>query len=750
MKKVIYLTFLLLLTITANAQENDDSLIFYDKTFGCQYRITGAGTAEVISVDTNTNGITYYFATIKPTATNPNDGQTYNVTGIGKNVFISKEVNRIIIEGNNLEYIGDYAFSHRDRLEEITLPNSLEEIGTGAFQYCTSLKNVNIPNNVRRIGAGAFIGCTGLKAVYIGSISTWNKITFDNNNANPLSYAKDLYLDNRLITDLVIPDGTTRINPYAFCCGRFSSVTIPSSITNIDASAFWGCQIKKVHIESLANWYRIAFQNQHSNPLAFAEYLYANGKQITTLVVPEGITNINPNAFYGYKNLKDVSFPNSVKTIGEYAFYGTGLTEVRLGTGLENIETGAFLGCTELGTVYNSSDLELEKNSTTHGYVAYYARSLVTKFSVILDNFIFRTVNGKHILDGYLMLPSIVTLPKSYKGEEYSISYRLFYNCTGLTSVTIPESVTGIGYSAFGGCTGLTNITIPNSVTEIGNSAFEGCTGLTNITIPNSVTEIGNSVFSKCSGLTSATIGNGVTNISNNAFYNCTTLKSVAMSENVNSIGTSAFSGCSSLENINIANNITTIGNFAFNGCAKLSQITIPENVTSIGAATFQNCTALSDVNISDKVTEIGNQAFYGCTGLKKITIPNCVTSIGDWAFYNCIGLEEFYAEAETPIQISSFFTLYGCYGATRYVTIGSKAAYQAADYWKNFINIVEKDFGVQGDVNHDNAIDVADVTEIVSVILEGSPSSSNFDVDNDGVVDIADVTCIVSIILNQ
>ena len=89
---------------------------------------------------------------------------------------------------------------------------------------------------------------------------------------------------------------------------------------------------------------------------------------------------LNPNAFYGYKNLKDVSFPNSVKTIGEYAFYGTGLTVVRLGTGLENIETGAFLGCTELGTVYNSSDLELEKNSTTHGYFAYYARSLVTKF----------------------------------------------------------------------------------------------------------------------------------------------------------------------------------------------------------------------------------------------------------------------------------------------------------------------------------------------------------------------------------
>ena len=121
---------------------------------------------------------------------------------------------------------------------------------------------------------------------------------------------------------------------------------------------------------------------------------------------------------------------------------------------------------------------------------------------------------------GEVTIPATVT----YNDNQYrvtSIGYGAFRDCSGLTSITIPNSVTTIGEYAFHGCSGLTSITIPSSVTTIGNIAFYGCTGLTSITIPNSVTNIGNSAFAGCTGLTSITIPNSVTTIGEYAFEGC-------------------------------------------------------------------------------------------------------------------------------------------------------------------------------------------------------------------------------------
>jgi len=262
----------------------------------------------------------------------------------------------------------------------------------------------------------------------------------------------------------------------------------------------------------------------------------------------------------------------------------------------------------------------------------------------------------------------------TYNTTANAISTYMFYGCTGLTSITIPNSVTSIGSSAFSGCTGLTSITIPNSVTSIGSGAFLGCTGLTSVTIPNSVTSIGGGAFSGCTGLiqiivdsnnskytsldgvlfnenrtsliaypneksTQYTIPNSVTSIGSSAFSGCTGLTSVTIPNSVTSIGQNAFSGCTGLTSITIPNSVTSIGYNAFFGCTGLTSVTIPNSVTSIGGGAFSGCTGLTSITIPNSVTSIGSGAFSGCTGLTSITIPNSVTSIGSGAFSGCTGL---------------------------------------------------------------------------------------------------------------
>ncbi|MBR5643551.1 MAG: leucine-rich repeat domain-containing protein [Salinivirgaceae bacterium] len=227
-----------------------------------------------------------------------------------------------------------------------------------------------------------------------------------------------------------------------------------------------------------------------------------------------------------------------------------------------------------------------------------------------------------------------------------------FENCSGLTSITIPNSVKTIGANAFLGCSGLTSVTIPNSVTSIGNSAFCGCIGLTEINVESANTKYTSEngvLFNKnkttivCfpagKAETEYTIPNSVTSIDNSAFRYCSGLTSVTIPNSVTSIGDYAFRGCSSLTSVTIPNSVTSIGSFAFESCSGLTSVTIPNSVTSIGDYAFYNCSGLTSVTIGNSVTSIGIAAFDGCYGLTSVTIPNSVTSIGDYAFSGCSGL---------------------------------------------------------------------------------------------------------------
>ena len=284
--------------------------------------------------------------------------------------------------------------------------------------------------------------------------------------------------------------------------------------------------------------------------------------------------------------------------------------------------------------------------------------------------------------------------------EYNSVTYRVtsielgaFAYCSGLTSVSIPNTITSIGEWAFPVCTVLTSIdvvsdnsnycsvdgvlfnkdkttlvqypegkqgsyTIPNSVTSIGNGAFYHCAGLTSVTIPSSVTSIGDDAFAECTGLTSVTLPNSVTSIGGSAFdgipniiYNGTATGSPWGARNINGFVEGFFVytdatktnlvGCSlaATGEITIPNSVISIGDGAFQWCNSLMSVTIGSSVSSIGENAFGGCSGLTSINFPNSVANIGKNAFRECTGLTSVTIPNSVTSIGEYAFYGCKGL---------------------------------------------------------------------------------------------------------------
>ncbi len=206
-----------------------------------------------------------------------------------------------------------------------------------------------------------------------------------------------------------------------------------------------------------------------------------------------------------------------------------------------------------------------------------------------------------------------------------SIGSSAFSDCSSLTSVTIPDSVTSIGHSAFRDCSSLTSVTIPDSVTSIEGCAFFGCSSLSSVTIPNSVTSIGSHAFSDCFGLTSIAVGKG-----NKTYVD---INGVLFSRD----GKRLVTYPSGREGpYPIPASVTSISDYAFYDCFGLTSVTIPDSVTSIGDYAFYCCYGLTSVTIPDSVTSIGSRAFSYCSGFTSVTIPDSVTSIGVCAFWGC------------------------------------------------------------------------------------------------------------------
>ena len=532
--------------------------------------------------------------------------------------------------------------------------------------------SVSIPNSVTGIGSSAFYDCSNLNAVHIEDLAAWCKIFFSSSSANPIYYAHNLYLNDKLVTNLVIPNGVTTIGGYAFSsCESLTSVSIPNSVTSIRWNAFSGCS------------------------------------GLTSVSIPNSVTNIGNDAFSGCTGLTSVSIPDSVTTIGRSAFSGcTGLTSVSIPNSVTSIGDGAFNNCKSL-------------TSVTAPFWKQFVNCPITHFT-ISDGV---TSIGERAFSGFSSLTS-VTIPASVT----SIAYGAFNDCSSLTSVTtplwrsfsncpvtqitVPEGTESIGDEAFYYCSDLTSVTIPASVTSIGENAFYGCSKLESVVvkdlaawckiafsnaeanplslahnlylgsdsapvkslvIPAGTQSIGTHAFNGCTSIESVTIPKALIVVGDKAFYNCSNLKAVYISDltawsqinfawaasNPTTYAHNLYLNNEPVTSLIIPDGLKSISRYSFSGCSNLTSVTIPDSVTSIGQGAFSNCYRLTRMVIPDSVTIIDSDVFYGCSGLSTVTLPESLTGMGGYVFSGCSGLRSITIPKGIPYINQGLF--YGC-----------------------------------------------------------------------------------------
>ena len=318
-------------------------------------------------------------------------------------------------------------------------------------------------------------------------------------------------------------------------------------------------------------------------------------------------TRIPDRAFQNTKiNSKDICIPNTVTSIGSYAFYNTAISgSLAIPNSVTEIGERAFENCRELNSLFLPSNLKRIEN---------------------------RTFNACGFSGG-LTIPNSVT----------EIGEKAFYNCTGFNgTLTLSNKLETIGESAFNGCSGFTgSLKLPSSLTDIGNGAFMNCKYFTSLELSNALSVIPEYAFRGCEGLSgSLVIPNSVTEIGNQAFSGCTGFNgTLTLSNKLETIGVSAFYGCTGFTgSLTLPSSVTTIGQSAFYSCRSFTKLELPNTLSVIPTQAFTHCRSLSgELVIPASVTEIGRLAFYDCQNLNavtgQVTLPKSLKKIGDNVF---------------------------------------------------------------------------------------------------------------------
>ena len=653
------------------------------------------------------------------------------ITSIPAYLFMYCQNLQSVIIHNNVTTIEDGAFSTCQKLTSIDIPNSVTSVGFGAFSE-TGIRSIILPENITTINGNTFYGCTNLTSITIP-----NKVT---------TIKESAFFGCTSLKSVSIPNSVTTIEGNVFYdCTSLEELYIPKSVTSITNYTFGNCEsLKSIAVEDGNTVYDS--RNNCNAIIESATNTLITGCQNT--IIPKDVVSVGKYAFVGQKQLNLIAFPNSIQKIEYNAFADcSNLKTILFGKQVDSIAQKAFENCLAIDDIYSYN---LQPPFLSGNALAYYDANLYVPCSALseyqtadnwskfvnvhcIDTMYFNITNdtvrpytaevtyGDMLYAGDVFIPALVMIDD----EVYhvtSIGDSAFYNCSSLTSVSIPESVVTVDPNAFTNCTSLDTIAIkaitPPTLDNSGISSNPVCkipcqtlsayeasdwsgyvknfeeqcegyyiyytstdekvispyktnvfhakiisnkyeNGVGVITFDRPVTRIGEMAFTDCRKLASITIPNTVLIIDDKAFYRCSSLVDITIPNSVKIIGSSAFCDCSSLTSITIPNSVTSIENSTFSYCSSLVTVTIPNNVVTIGNSAFKSCKNLISITIPNSVTSIGESAFSLCDKLTSIEFPNSVISIGNSAFNNCHSL----ASIVIPNGVNSIgsHTFYAC-----------------------------------------------------------------------------------------
>ena len=408
-----------------------------------------------------------------------------------------------------------------DKINKINISSETTYIGKSAFEGCSSISKICLHNKLETISKFAFNGCH-IENVYIDDIAAWCNISFENSTSNPLYNGCNLYLNNKLVEELTIPDSITKIGNFTFYnCSSLKSVNIPDSVNKIGDFAFKSC----------SNLTSITIPD---NVTTIGNSAFNNCSELKEISLPNKLTKIGISTFNGCKSMTlNTDIPTTVTFIGESAFEGCEMLSRSLSLlSIKYISDNTFKGCISLTEVKTNDNIERIGNFAFYGCKELYRLNLPNNITEI----------GESAFDGC---------------ESYQGNYTLSYNSS--------SSLTTVWY----------NFNLPKTLIKIGKNCFKN-TGITKVeyTLGCNILE---GSFSECKNLQTVKISPSKSiNIGVDAFKNCNTLKSLTISK-ISSIGKSAFEN-TSLSWVELPSELTKMGNNCFVSSKKII-IYIPENL---------------------------------------------------------------------------------------------------------------------------------------------------------------------------
>ena len=685
--------------------------------------------------------------------------------------------------------------------DELAYFTGLTSIGEYAFSGCSNLTVVSIPSSMASIGQNAFMGCNGLSAVNITDLTAWCNISFGSAWANPVSLAAHLYVNGEELTELDFPDGLTSIGQYSFqgCIG-LTSLTIPTTVKTIGASAFRGSGLTSVSVPD--------------NVTTLGNCSFAGCPNLTSAYVGSGVSSYDGSCFIDNQSLQSLAvspdnivfdsrnncnavirksdnhlftgcnttiIPEDVVSIEIWAFRGSkGLEQITIPASVRSIGSQAFNDCPNLTTVNvmsenppsvsDASSFSNRANATL--YVpygcrdAYLAANIWKSFKEIVAVIGFADANVKALCvanwdtngDGELSeteAAAVTDLGTVFRNNTTITSFDELAYFTGLTS---------IGEYAFSGCSSLTVVSIPSSMASIGQNAFMGCNGLTAVNITDLTSwchisfgsawanpvSLAAHLYVNGEELTELDFPDGLTSIGQYSFQGCIGLTSLTIPTTVKTIGASAFRG-SGLTSVSVPDNVTTLGNCSFAGCPNLTSAYVGSGVSSYDGSCFIDNQSLQSLAVSPDnivfdsrnncnavIRKSDNHLFTGCN---TTIIPEDVVSIEIWAFRGSKGLEQITIPASVRSIGSQAFN--DCPNLTT-VNVMSENPPSVSDA-SSFSNRANATLYVPAGCR--DAYLAAVIWNQFGEIMEMAPSVSVGDLNGDGTVSITDVVMIIDVI---